>query len=331
MAYTTIDDPSAFFQAALYNGNAGTQTITNDGNSDLQPDMVWMKCRSGTHATENHRLQDSVRGVGKIAIPNGTTAADTGNTSSLTAFNSDGFSLGNVTDVNGDGAYVAWQWKKQAGVFDIQQYTGNGSNRTIAHNLGAIPTMMIIKKRNATSDWTVGHASLGANQKLELNKTTAVGTDASIFNNTRPTASVFTLGTDGDQNTDGHTYINYLFGNKKGMSKMGSYTGNGVVDGPFLYTGFKPAFVMVKRFDSTNYWFMFDNKRSTSGSNPTDKELYANDAAAEDTAARFDFLSNGIKNRVNTAGSNANGATYIYMAFAKNPFVSSTGIPATAE
>ena len=216
MAYTTIDDPSAFFQAALYNGNAGTQTITNDGNSDLQPDMVWMKCRSGTHATENHRLQDSVRGVGKIAIPNGTTAADTGNTSSLTAFNSDGFSLGNVTDVNGDGAYVAWQWKKQAGVFDIQQYTGNGSNRTIAHNLGAIPTMMIIKKRNATSDWTVGHASLGANQKLELNKTTAVGTDASIFNNTRPTASVFTLGTDGDQNTDGHTYINYLFGNKQG-------------------------------------------------------------------------------------------------------------------
>jgi len=330
MAYTDIDDPSAYFQTALYNGNAGTQTITNDGNSDLQPDMVWMKCRSGTHATENHRLQDSLRGVGKFAIPNGTTAADSANTSSLTAFNSNGFSLGNVTDVNGDGAYVAWQWKKQAGVFDIQQYTGNGSNRTIAHNLGAIPTMMIIKKRNATSDWTVGHASLGANQKLELNKTTAVGTDASIFNNTRPTASVFTLGTDGDQNTDGHTYINYLFGNKQGVSKCGGYVGNGNVSGTFIPLSFKPAFLLIKQSGAVGKWLMIDNKRDPD--NACNHRLNADVSNAESTNGIFvDMLSNGWKFRTTDDDYNTSGVSGIYMAFAEQPFVTSTGVPATAR
>ena len=194
--------------------------------------------------------------------------------------------------------------------------------------------MVIIKDLSDTSTWGVWHQSLtNGGYKLTLNTTAAQADDSAFIgggDRAIPTSSVFFLGSGGGGN-GANANIAYCFAEKQGYSKFGSYTGNGNADGTFVYTGFKPAFVMVKRTDATNYWFMFDNKRSSSGSNPTDKELYANDAAAEDTSARFDFLSNGFKNRISSAGSNASGGTYIYMAFAESPFISSSSVPTTAR
>jgi len=333
MAYTDIDDPSAYFQTALYNGNAGTQTITNDGNSDLQPDMVWMKCRSGTHATENHRLQDSLRGVGKFAIPNGTTAADTANTSSLTAFNSNGFSLGNVTDVNGDGAYVAWQWKETADAgFDIVTYTGSGSAKTVAHNLGVKPDVIICKSRSGTEEWRPYFSALGATYGMRLNGTNVRDDDAGYWNDVEPTSSVFTVGTNAGTNGNNVTFIAYCFAEKKGYSKFSSYIGNGNANGPFVYTGFKPSWVMIKRAigDGGEGWSIFDTARSPF--NKMVNELRADVASAESTSNHtMEFYSNGFKIPRAGGGLNTSGDTHIYMAFAEQPFVTSTGVPATAR
>jgi len=326
--YTTIDDPSAFFQTTLYTGNGSTtHAITNGGNSDLQPDMVWIKDRG---AANWHSITDVVRGHSKAIFPNDTAAEDTSN-AYVKAFNSDGFTLGSAgSDVNANtNTYVSWQWKEQAGVFDIVSYTGNGSARTISHNLGAVPKMMIIKKRNTTAPWSVGHASLGANQVLELNESDAVATDDSYWNNTRPTSSVFTVGTDGNQNTNTHTYVIYLFGNKQGVSKMGSYTGNGNANGEFIYTGFKPRWIMIKGTNIARNWGINDTKRSPI--NQTQDSLYSNVADAETGSGNYiDFLSNGFKLR-DTALTMNGAYNYIYMAFAENPFVTSTGVPATAK
>ena len=327
-AYTTIDDSSAFFQCTLYTGDGSTtHAITNGGNSDLQPDMVWIKDRG---AANWHSITDVVRGHSKAIFPNDPAAEDTSN-AYVKAFNSDGFTLGSAgSDVNANSnTYVSWQWKEQAGVFDIVSYTGNGSARTISHNLGAVPTMMIIKKRNTAAPWSVGHASLAANQVLELNETDTVATDDTYWNNTRPTSSVFTVGTDGNQNTDGHTYLIYLFGNKQGVSKMGKYSGNGNADGTFVYTGFKPRWIMIKGTNIARNWGINDTKRSPI--NQTQDSLYANVADAETGSGNYiDFLSNGFKLR-DTALTMNGAYNYIYMAFAENPFVTSTGVPATAK
>jgi hypothetical protein len=334
MAYTTIDDPSAYFQTALYNGNAGTQSIVNDGNSDLQPDMVWIKCRSGTHATENHNLFDSVRGANKFFIPNGTTASST-DTNSLTAFNTDGFSLGTRTDVNGSGAYVGWQWKKTATAgFDIVAYNGTGSSQNISHSLSAAPTMMIIKNRTGTvRNWGVYHQGLSNKADdaiyLDLNNVASTGGGDDWWNSTNPTSSVFSVGTRNEVNESGSTYIAYLFAEKKGYSKFGSYTGNGNADGTFVYTGFKPAWVMVKPTTTADNWVMFDNKRL--GYNPDNNFVYANKSNAENDADIIDFTSNGFKQTSSGGTSNRSGDTFIYMAFAENPFVTSSGVPACAR
>ena len=331
-AYTTIDNPELYFQAKTYTGNgtaigSGGQAITLDGSENMQPDLVWIKNRS---ATGNHIITDAVRGV-QLMMMSDNTDAETNQTQGLTSFNSNGFTVGSLAEVNtSSNNFVSWNWKKVAGVFDIQTYTGNGSARTISHNLGAVPKMMIIKKRNTTAPWSVGHASLGANQVLELDANDAVATDATYWNNTRPTSSVFTVGTDGNQNTDGHTYVIYLFGNKQGASKMGSYTGNGNADGTFIYTGFLPSFVMVKRTSGTGSWWMRDNKIAPF--NLASNVLQANDTGVQaDGVGTMDFLSNGFRLRDTTDASNTSGGTYIYMAFAEQPFVTSTGVPATAR
>ena len=327
-AYTTIDDPSAFFQCTLYTGNNGTQTITHGGNSDLQADMIWGKARNDTAA---HFLIDSVRGVSKrFKVNNGDAEATV--STGITAIGSDSFALGNDGDFNDSSVnYTSWNWKKQAGVFDIQIYTGNGSNRTISHNLGTVPKMMIIKKRNTTAPWSVGHASLGANQVLELDATDAVATDNSYWNNTRPTSSVFSLGTDGNQNTNTHTYVIYLFGEKQGMSKMGNYEGNGNADGEFIYLGFKPAWLIVKPMDASDNWVMFDNKRFGFNTSTSPFSLHPNQSFVETTDTKeLDFLSNGFKIR-NSGNTINRTSTFIYMAFAESPFVTSTGVPTTAE
>ena len=328
MAYTTIDDPSGIFTANLYSGNATNGTTISTGHTS---DLIWTKGRAGTYGGRGLRIIDSVRGATKVLYGDQDLAEGTNNSSSgVTGFGSTDYTIGGDADFNGaSSTYVSWTWKIQAGVCDIQTYTGNGSARTISHNLGVVPKMMIIKKRNTAAPWSVGHASLAANQVLELNETDTVATDDTYWNNTRPTSSVFTVGTDGNQNTDGHTYLIYLFGNKQGVSKMGNYTGNANADGEFIYTGFKPRWIMIKGTNIARNWGINDTKRSPI--NQTQDSLYANVADAETASGNYiDFLSNGFKLR-DTALTMNGAYNYIYMAFAENPFVTSTGVPATAR
>ena len=328
MAYTTIDNPELYFQTKLYTGNGGTQSITLDGSENMQPDWVWVKQRGGT---TNHKTSNSVTGATKALQPNDTDAEAT-DSDGITSFDSNGFSLGAGGDYNGSSnTQVAWCWKKQAGIFDIVTYTGNGSNRTISHNLGAVPTMMVTKVRSTTNQWLVYHKSMGNTETMKWDDTSAATTQSNLWNSTTPTSSVFSVGTHTGSNLDGGTFVIYLFGDKQGVSKMGSYTGNGNANGTFIYTGFKPAWVMAKNTDATKSWFMYDNKRDPF--NPTVEKLRADTSAAEATGTDklIDMYSNGFKIRTDDAEFNASGNKYIYMCFAENPFVTSTGVPATAR
>ena len=333
MAYTDIDDPSAYFQTALYTGDGNAQTITNDGNSDLQPDWVWISMRS--HA-DNKIWYDSVRGVTKRLVSN-LSSAEATVSDMVTAFNSDGFSVGTNSNVTGDTkTFVGWQWKENVDAgFDIVSYTGSGSAKTVSHSLSAVPKMIIVKARSSSGQWTVQHGSLGATKWTELDSTAATDFSAAIWNNTEPTSSVFTVGTNARTNANGTTYIAYLFAEKKGFSKMGSYKGNGNADGNFIYLGFKPALIILKGSSgsgSNENWSMYDNKRL--GYNVDNNVLYPNTNEAEATSDDIDILSNGFKIRRATGLLNDSGVTYIYYAVAENPFVTSTdngSIPATAR
>ena len=262
MAYTTIDDPSAYFQTALYTGDGNAQTITNDGNSDLQPDWVWISMRS--HA-DNRVLFDSVRGVTKRLVSN-LNSLEVTVSDMVTAFNSDGFSVGTNSNVTGDGkTFVGWQWKKTADAgFDIVTATGTGSAKTIAHSLSAVPHIIISKeKTGSVNDWTIYHHKNTAapeTDSLILNETNATADQNTHWNDTAPTSSVFTVGSGSVTNRNNSTYVYYLFSEKQGFSKFGSYTGNGNADGPFVYTGFKPAWVMDKKSMEDNM-DSSDNKR----------------------------------------------------------------------
>jgi len=328
--YTTIDDPSAYFQTALYTGDGNAQTITNDGNSDLQPDWVWISMRS--HA-DNRVLFDSVRGVTKRLVSN-LNSLEVTVSDMVTAFNSDGFSVGTNTNVTGDGkTFVGWQWKKTADAgFDIVTATGTGSAKTIAHSLSAVPHIIISKeKTGSVNDWTIYHHKNTAapeTDSLILNETNATADQNTHWNDTAPTSSVFTVGSGSVTNRNNSTYVYYLFSEKQGFSKFGSYTGNANADGTFVYTGFKPAWVMVKKSSGANNWVIQDTKRNPR--NMMTEFLMANVTDAEGTGLNFDFLSNGFKLRSNSGGTNS-AATYVYLAFAGEPLVTSEGVPATAR
>ena len=337
MAYTTIDDPSAYFQTALFTGNGGTNAITNTGNSDLQPNMIWFKCRS---ATEHHGIFDSVRGVTKVIYPNLNNAQD--NVSdSLASFNSDGFTMG--ADTGSGGAFngntktmVAWQWKESADAgMDVLTYEGTGSIQTEAHNLGVKPDMIMVKNIDSSDppfNWRVYHSSLGAGVALKLNANDAISDDPGYWGDTEPTSSVFSIKDSGETNNNNQTYMAYLFAGKQGYSKFGSYVGNNNADGTFVYTGFKPALVIAKNSGATEGWSLFDNKRSTSGGNNVINDfLVPSSTEAEISQNVCDFVSNGFKFRHVDGKYHNNGGTYIYLAFAENPFVTSTGIPTTAR
>ena len=334
MAYTTIDDPELYFQTKIWSGNGGTQAITFDGSENMQPDWVWIKRRNDTNA---HTVLDSVRGATKSLRADAAEAEET-RASSLTSFDSNGFTLGSDGNVNASGGtYVAWNWKKVAGVFDIQTYAGNSNgSRTVAHNLGVVPSLIIVKNRTNAADWFVGSTTSGvsfnwATDYFRLNEAAAKGTDSggNLFGAV-PTDSVFTPGTNNDMNGSNNNYVAYLFGNKQGVSKVGSYVGNGNANGTFVYTGFKPAWILRKNASTgSRSWNIYDVKR---GINPNGSPLFADDSAAEPTGDNIvDLLSNGFKQRATGGGSNTSGDNYIYMAFASNPFVSSTGVPATAR
>jgi hypothetical protein len=343
MAYTTINKGSSYFNTVLYTGNGSTQSITGVG---FKPDWTWIKCRS---AANGHTLWDSVRGVTKF-IDSAFDYPEQTNVNGLTAFNSDGFSIGTLGDVNANGAsQVSWNWlganttasntngsitstvsANTTSGFSVVGYTGTGSAATVGHGLGTAPSMIFLKIRSATDAWIVYSQALGNTKIMVLNSTAAVQTRAD-WNNTSPTSSVFSIGTFSNENTNGATYIAYCFAEKKGFSKFGSYTGNGNADGTFVYTGFKPAYLMIKRSDSVSQWRVWDNKRNTY--NVTDTVLLPNDTGADVTNSSqyVDLLSNGFKWRASYVDTNASGGTFIYAAFAENPFVSSTSVPTTAR
>lgn len=346
MAYTTIKKPSDYFNTKLYTGNGGTLNITGVG---FQPDFTWIKSRVAAHS---HLLQDAVRGVLQTLNSNDNSADDT-ISNGLTAFGTDGFTVGGNGSFNSNtDNYVSWNWKagttgsgttggsgtakaysysvNTTAGFSIVKYAGNGSaGHTIPHHLGVVPKMIIIKDLNDNEAWRVYHAGLGNFAKwLELNSTAAETTDSSVFDNV-PTSSGFLVGSANPVNNATHDYIAYCFVDVQGFSKFGSYVGNGNADGSFIYTGFKPAFVMARQSNTTNNWIILDNKRDTF--NPQDSSIYPNLSNAEDAdgADYFDFYSNGFKVRTTNDTVNESNGTYIYMAFAEEPLVGDN--PCTAR
>ena len=331
MAYTTIDDPEAYFQVKLYTGDGSTPSITLDGDTDMQPDFVWIKNRD---QTDDHCIFDSVRGATKVLTPE--EGAETTDADTLTSFDSDGFALGADVKVNTNTeAYVAWCWKESATAgFDIVTFTGDGSARTISHSLSAVPHMYHVKSREGRP-WSVYHHKNTAapeTDKLTLGDTDATADAVSYWNDTAPTSSVFSLGTTADVNDDTKVHMAYLWSEKQGYSKFGSYTGNGNADGTFVYTGFRPAWILLKQSSTSGAgWRIHDTKRGISG-NPEDETLYASATNAESTGRDVDFLSNGFKLRTDAGDGNSSGETYVYMAFAEAPFVTgSNGVPCNAR
>ena len=356
MPYTNIDDPSAYFQIALYTGNGTGQTITNDGNSDLQPDFLWFKNRD---ETVSNILWNSNIGITKFLVSN-STAAEFTNASGyeLTSFNTDGFGLGahNNAGINqsSDYTYVCWQWKANAGTtssntdgtitstvqantdagFSIVTWAGTASTATIGHGLGVAPKFMIVRARDkgVPTSWIVFHkdGSTSDDDYFILQGTFAKGTQAGLWNNQYPSSTVFGVANDFWVNSASTNYIAYCFAEKQGYSKFGSYVGNGNDNGPFIYTGFKPAFVLTKG-TTVSQWRLYDSARSPNNVNINRLFPYSSSAEATDTDAGIDMLSNGFKIRGSGGDYNASGTTYIYMAFADNPLVTSTGIPTTAR
>ena len=351
MSYTNgLDKPSDYFNTVLYTGNGTARNITTGLTTT---DWVWIKRRDGT---ANHRLTDVVRGATNMLSSNNTNATQT-HAQTVTAFGTNTFSLGTDSgsyDVNTNSqTYASWNWSAGGSAssntdgsitstvsanttagFSIVSYTGNETVSTIGHGLGVTPSMIIVKGMIAARNWIVGHHTQGWTKSAMLDETNAFSSQTH-WNNTAPTSSVFTIegGSNSNVNTNNAGYIAYCFAEKTGYSKFGSYVGNGSSDGTFCFTGFKPAFVMVKRSSGADNWMITDNKRSSSGGNNViDRRILPNLSNAEFTnTSPMDLLSNGFKHRDGDDINNASGSTYIYMAFAEKPFVTSTGIPTTAR
>ena len=335
----TIKRGNQWFDATTYTGNGTTQSIVNSGG--MQPDLVWVKVRSAAY---DNRLFDSSRPLNAWLSSN-LTSAEINSTlnDNFLSYNSNGFSVGPTSATNGlnqsGQTFVGWQWKANgagvsntdgsitstvsAGVtqgFSVVTYTGTGSAATVGHGLGVAPKMMIVKRRNSTGEWLTYTQMTGNTNFLELNTTAASFASSTAWNNTSPTSSVFSVGTASAVNASGGTYVAYCFAEVPGFSRFGSYTGNGSTDGPFQYLGFAPAFIMLKRTDSTGNWSMYDRARSPK--NADTKVLYPNLSNAEDASTdHFDWLSNGFK--MKSTNQNTNGGTFIYMAFAESPFKNS--------
>lgn len=319
----SIVNGANFMAATTYTGNAAARSLSNAVNNvSFQPDLVWIKSR--TPGATNHALFDSTRGTGKY-LSSDTTAAETTNANTLTAFNGDGFSLGtDITIVNANAnSYIAWQWRESitAGL-DVVSYAGTGVDRTVAHNLGVAPAMIIVKRSQtgATSNWQVRHTSIAAVNSIQLNLPNQAAAATTVWASTAPTSSVFTVGTSTDVNASGVSYVAYCFAQIAGFSRFGSYTGNGLADGPFVFCGFRPRFVMVKAaVGGTGDWQILDSSRSSI--NPADARLWADIVQVElsNTGGNTDFTSNGFKTRNANGDANASGVTYIFAAFAETP------------
>lgn len=332
MAYTTIDDPEAYFQIKQYTGNdTDGHAITFDGTTDMQPDLVWIKAFAADYV---HQLVDSVRGVNKPVRSN----ADSGEQSlsdSFDSFDSDGFTLGAdaATDnFNHSQNYISWNWKESdtAG-FDIVSYTGNGSTRTISHSLSAVPNFVVIKCRSDDRSWVVTNTNKGFTGRAFLDTADDWEANSGEFNDTAPTSSVFTLGGDYRTNKSSETYIAYLWRNVKGFCHTGVYVGNGNASGPYVHCGFRPAFILgTNTTNDSNHWWIVDANRSPY--NGDSKWFKADDTAAQLTnLVNPDFTANGFKIRSSDAIYNTDGSTFMYIAFAEAPFVNSNGVPCNAR
>ena len=342
MAYTTINKSTDYFNTKIYTGNGSTNAQTGLG---FQPDWVWLKGRSNSGS---HKLMDAVRGSSSSLCTNNSNAAE--GADYFSSFDSNGFTVnGTSNDINANGqTYVGWNWKANGqgssntdgsinttytsanttSGCSIITYTGTGANATIGHGLGKVPTFIIFRRYAQAENWNVYHQSLGAAKSLRLNETGAEANDTTALNSTAPTSSLISLGSSVNTNASGNPMIAWCFSDVQGFSKAGSYTGNGNADGTFVYTGFKPAFIMIKNSSSSSDWAMFDNKRQ--GYNVANNLLYPNNTTADTTGTFLDLLSNGFKMRTTASWSNASGSTYIYMAFGQ-PIVSTNGDIATAR
>jgi hypothetical protein len=335
---TASTTANKYFDVSLWTGTGVAQNITNSGS--MQPDWVWTKTRSQAN---DHFLFDALRGVNNYLRTNSTGAEATvaGN---LTAFNSNGFTVGTNNDVNASGrTFVGWQWRASNATavtntagsitstvsanttagFSIVTYTGNNTLSTVGHGLGVGPKFIIVKTRSGTDGWIVYHASLGVQYYTFLNTTDASYNNLSNYwSSTAPSSTTFGINAYGGVNTNAATYVAYCFAEVAGYSAFGSYTGNGSTDGPFIYTGFRPRFIIIRRTDLANWWEMFDTSRNPS--NVVDKFFGAQTADAEYTGSSpndlIDFNSNGFKIRSSNNAPNASGGNFIYMAFAETPF-----------
>ena len=357
MAYTSINKSTDHFEAKTYDGTGASRTLA----FDFEVDLFWCKMRNDIYAWRSY---DVVRGDLQQLQPDQTNANRVaGNTVSFD--NASGVTLGSdsgnygvnqaLNDSSQTANYIGYGWKADntsgssntdgsitstvsantTSGFSLVSYTGTGSNATVGHGLGSAPAFMIVKSTSTTDWWITYHKSNGATKYMPLNFTNSVTTNSAIWNDTEPTSSVFSIGTNGGTNGSGNTYIAYCFAEKKGFSKFGSYSGNNSNDGPFVYLGFKPAWILFKATDSGQYWHLLDNKRDTANDEDA-SQLSTNTSATESTVrtdrgvAKVDFLSNGFK--IRSDGSSFNGTNnMIYMAFAESPFTTSTGVPTTAR
>jgi len=365
MAYSSITKPTDYFKSVLYTGDdtaigSGGNAITGVG---FQPDFVWIKRRTSDAA--HHAWYDIVRGTTK-QLSSSQTNAESTQSEGLTTLGTDGFTVGSLGRVNegGGDTYVSWNWlaggsassnsdgtisstvsvNTTAG-FSIVSWTGTGdgtpsSSGTLGHGLSSAPKMIIVKNRTDAANWPVYHAgntSAPETEVIYLNATNATSDDNNFWNDTAPTSSVFTVAGDNGVNGNGDSMIAYVWSEKKGFSKFSNFVGNGNADGTFVYLGFRPAFVIVKRTDSSTNgnWVMHDNKRANSF-NEIDARLFpnTNDTESSNGNGKIDFLSNGFKYRTSSDGQNGSGNEMIYMAFAENPFVgndSGTAVPVVAR
>jgi hypothetical protein len=342
--------PKDHFNTVLYTGNGSTQAVTGVG---FQPDLVWLKDRTDG---DNHQWYDVVRGVTKSKQSNNTNAEITFS-DGLTAFGTDGFTLGSNDQHNGSSDnFVAWCFKaggtgtsntdgtvtsgatvsaNTTAGFSVGSATMNSSGSwTVGHGLGATPAVVLVTATGATSYWWMWHQSLGdksGDEYIHLDRTEiSPANDSTVWNNTLPTSSVYSMGS--NTWSASTTFVAYCFAEKKGFSRFGKYTGNGNADGPFIYTGFKPAFVITRRVTgATGDWQLHDNKRTPF--NVSDTILFPNGSTADSQASGYamDMLSNGFKIKTDNSGKNNSGSDYIFLAFAEEPLVSSNNVPATAK
>jgi hypothetical protein len=345
-----IDIPNLHFRIKLYTGNGSARSITFDESGNMQPDLMWVK---GRDTTASWLCNDAVRGATKRLKLDATDAEST-QTGMITSFDTNGFSLGTTSTSNNNGStYAAFNWKANgAGSsngdgsitatvsanttanFSICTYTGTGSNATFGHGLSVAPKMVIIKSRGGARSWPVFHENMGGGQAMFIDTTAQKDIDSSYWNSTIPSTSVVSIGSRSEMNHNGENFVAYCFGNKPGYSYIDAYTGNNNDDGPFIYCGFRPAWVLLKRKDGVEGWYLMDAKRDTH--NLTSRNLFPASTSAENNMSNtnqvnMDILSNGFKIKSTDTAINASGGEYIFAAFAQNPIVGSNDVPAVAR